>query len=64
MALLQYRQHKDSLPDPKCSPTFAIPAQAMALANQEMQAAMEKDIQVREGGNKVHTITIQPQRLR
>ena len=64
MALLQYQQHKDDLPDPKDSLTFAIPAQAMALANQEMQAAMEKDIQVREGGNEVHTITIQPQRLR
>ena len=64
MALLQYRQHKDGLPDSKCSLTFAIPAQAMARANQEMQAAVEKDIQVREGGNEVHTITIQPQRLR
>ena len=50
MALLhaQYLQHKDSLPDPKGSLSSAIPAQAIARANQEVQVAAEKDIQVRE----------------
>ena len=46
MALLQYLQRKDSLPDPKLS--SAIPAQAIARANQEVQAAVVKDIEVRE----------------
>ena len=48
MALLQYPQRRDGLPDPKGSLSFAIPAQAIAWANQEVQAAAEKDIQVRE----------------
>ena len=48
MALLQYMQRKDSLPDPKGSLSSAIPAQAIARANQEVQAAAEKDIHVRE----------------
>ena len=46
MALLQYLQHRDSLLDPKASLSFAIPAQAIARANQEVQAATE-DIQER-----------------
>ena len=47
MALLRYLQRRDSLPDPKGSLSFAIPAQAIARANQEVQAAAE-NIQVRE----------------
>ena len=39
---------RDSLPDPKSSLSFAIPAQAIAQANQEVQATAEKDIHVRE----------------
>ena len=48
MALLQYLQRRDSLPDPKGSLSSAISAQAIAQANQEVQAAEEEDIQVRE----------------
>ena len=48
MAQFQYLQRKDSLPDPKGSLSSAIPAQAIAQVNQEVQAAAEKDIQVRE----------------
>ena len=46
MALLQYLQCRDSLLDTKASLSFAIPAQAIAWANQEVQAAVE-DIQER-----------------
>ena len=46
MALLQYLQCRDGLPGPKFS--SAIPAQAIARANQEVQAAVVKDIEVRE----------------
>ena len=48
MALLWYLQCRDGLPDPKGSLLSAIPAQVIARANQEVQAAAEKDIQVRE----------------
>ena len=48
MALLQYPQHRDGLPDPKGSLSFAIPAQAIARANQEVQVVAKKDVQVRE----------------
>ena len=48
MALLQYLQCRDGLPDPKGSLLSAIPAQVIARTNQEVQAAAEKDIQVRE----------------
>ena len=48
MALLQYLQRTDGLLDPKGSLLSAIPAQAIAQANQEVQAAAEKDILVRE----------------
>ena len=45
---LQYLQHRDSLPDPKGSLSSAILAQAIAQANQEVQAVAEKVIQLRE----------------
>ena len=53
MALLQYLQHKDYLLDPKGSLSSAIPAQAIARADQEAQAA-KKGIQVslRERGKR------------
>ena len=42
MALLQHLQRKDDLLDPKGSLSSAIPAQAIAQADQEAQAAAEK----------------------
>ena len=47
MALLQYLQSRYGLPDPKGSLSSAIPAQAIARANQEVQVAA-KDIEVRK----------------
>ena len=46
MALLQYLQRTDGLPDPRGSLLSAVPRQAIACANQEVQAAVE----VRERG--------------
>ena len=48
VAILQYLQRRDSLPDPKGSLLSAIPAQTIARVNQEMQAAAAKDTKVRE----------------
>ena len=50
-ALLRYLQCKDGLPDPKGSLLSTIPPQAIARANQ-VQAAMEKEVQVREKGKR------------
>ena len=52
MALLQYLQRKDGLPDPKGSLLSTMPPQAIARANQEVQAATEKEVQVREKGKR------------
>ena len=49
MALLRYLQRRDSLPDPKGSLLSAIPAQAIARANQEVLMVAE-NIQIRERG--------------
>ena len=62
MALLQYLQHKDRLPDPKGSLSFTIPPQAIARANQEVQAAAKKEVQVRERReNEAHTTDTAPE---
>ena len=49
MALMQFLQRRDNLPDPKGSLSSAIPARAIALVNQEVQVVMKKDILVRDG---------------
>ena len=46
MALLQYLQREDGLPDPKGSLSSEVPAAAIARVNQQVQAASET---VREG---------------
>ena len=62
MALLQYLQRRNGLPDPKGSLLSTIPAQAIAHANQEVPTAVEKDIQVRERRKQgVRTITTAPE---
>ena len=62
MALLQYLQRRKGLPDPKGSLSSAVPAQAIARANQEVPTAVEKDIQVRERRKQgVHTIATAPE---
>ena len=52
MALLRYLQCKDGLPDPKGSLSSTLPPKAIARANQEVQAATEKKVQVREKGKR------------
>ena len=52
MALLRYLQRKDGLPDRKGSLSSTIPPQAIARANQEVQAATQKEVQVREKGKR------------
>ena len=62
MALLQYLQCRNGLPDPKGSLLSTIPAQAIARANQEVPTAVEKDIQVKERRKQgVHTIATAPE---
>ena len=48
MALLQYLQRTDGLPDPRGSLSSAVPRQAIARANQEVQAAVDSEVEVRE----------------
>ena len=52
MALLRYLQCKDRLPEPKESLSSSIPPQAITRVNQEVQAATEKEVQVREKGKR------------
>ena len=54
VALLQYLQRNDGLPDPNGSLLSAILAQTIAQANQEVQAVAEMEIQVRERGKTRH----------
>ena len=62
MALLQYLQCRKGLPDPKGSLLSAIPAQAIARANQEVLTVVEKDIQIRERRKRgMHTIATAPE---
>ena len=62
MALLQYLQHTDGLLAPKGTLSSAIPAQAIAWVNQELQMAMEKDILVRQRRKRdVFTIATAPE---
>ena len=52
MALLQHLQRNNGQPDLKGSLSSTIPPQAIARANQEVQAATEKEVQVREKGKR------------
>ena len=61
-ALLRYLQRKDGLPDPKGSLLTTIPPQAIARANQEVQAATEKEVKVKEKGKRgTHTTDTAPE---
>ena len=52
MALLRPLQRNDRQPDPKGPLLSTIPPQAIARANQEVQAATDKDVQGREKGKR------------
>ena len=52
MALLRYLQRTDGLPDPRGSLSSAVPRQAIARANQEVQAAVDSEAEVRERGKR------------
>ena len=52
MALLRYLQRTDGLPDPRGSLSSAVPRQAIARANQEVQAAVDSEAEVREKGKR------------
>ena len=43
MALLRYLQPKDGLPDPRSALSLAVPSQAMAEANRDVQEAPSKN---------------------
>ena len=60
MALLWYLQRKDGLPDPKGSLSSTMPPQAIARANQ-VQAATEKEVQVREREIEAHNTDTAPE---
>ena len=62
MALPRYLQRKDGLPDPKGSLLTTIPPQAIAHARQEVQAATEKEVKVKEKGKRgTHTTDTAPE---
>ena len=45
MALLRYLQCTDDLPDPRGSLSSAVPRQAIAHANEEVQPAMDSEVE-------------------
>ena len=55
MALLQYLQRTDSLPDPRGSLSSTVLRQSIARMNQEVQAAVDLEHEVKERGNVAHT---------
>ena len=50
MSLLQYLQRTDSLLDPRGSLSSTVQRQSIAHANQEVQAAVDLDVEVKERG--------------